>query len=69
MGLQLPQEKQGGDSLKAYTIDTVFDVSDKYIVDNIIARESITLIVCFSNKKPPAVLGETKALATRKNLL
>lgn len=56
MGLQLPQEKQGGDSLKAYTIDTVFDVSDKYIVDNIIARKSITLIVA-SPKKGKTALG------------
>lgn len=24
------------------------------------------LIVCFSNKKPPAMLGEKKALASRK---
>ena len=56
MGLQLPQEKQGGDSLKAYTIDMVFDVSDKYIVDNIIARKSITLIVA-SPKKGKTALG------------
>ena len=56
MGLQLPQEKQGGDLLKAYTIDTVFDVSDKYIVDNIIARKSITLIVA-SPKKGKTALG------------
>lgn len=56
MGLQLPQEKQGGDSLKAYTIDTVFDVSDKYVVDNIIARKSITLIVA-SPKKGKTALG------------
>ena len=36
-----------------------------------IGREKMPdeVIVCFSNKKPPAVLGETKALATRKNLL
>lgn len=56
MGLQLPQEKQGGDSLKAYTIDTVFDVSDKYVVGNIIARKSITLIVA-SPKKGKTALG------------
>jgi len=42
--------------LKAYTIDTVFDVSDKYIVDNIIARKSITLIVA-SPKKGKTALG------------
>lgn len=56
MGLQLSQEKQGGDSLKAYTIDMVFDVSDKYVVDNIIARKSITLIVA-SPKKGNTALG------------
>lgn len=42
--------------MKAYTIDTVFDVSDKYIVDNIIARKSITLIVA-SPKKGKTALG------------
>ena len=42
--------------MKAYTIDTVFDVSDKYVVDNIIARKSITLIVA-SPKKGKTALG------------
>ena len=42
--------------MKAYTIDTEFDVSDKYIVDNIIARKSITLIVA-SPKKGKTALG------------
>jgi hypothetical protein len=42
--------------LKAYTINTEFDASDKYIVDNIIARKSITLIVA-SPKKGKAALG------------
>jgi hypothetical protein len=42
--------------LKAYTIDTEFDASDKYIVDNIIARKSITLIVA-SPKKGKTALG------------
>lgn len=42
--------------MKAYTIDTVFDVSDKCIVDNIIARKSITLIVA-SPKKGKTALG------------
>ena len=42
--------------MKAYTIDTEFDASDKYIVDNIIARKSITLIVA-SPKKDKTALG------------
>jgi hypothetical protein len=42
--------------LKAYTIDAEFDASDKYIVDNIIARKSITLIVA-SPKKGKTALG------------
>ena len=42
--------------MKAYTIDTEFDASDKYIVDNIIARKSITLIVA-SPKKGKTSLG------------
>lgn len=42
--------------MKAYTIDTEFDGSDKYIVDNIIARKSITLIVA-SPKKGKTALG------------
>ena len=42
--------------MKAYTIDTEFDASDKYIVDNIIARKSITLIVA-SPKKGKTALG------------
>ena len=42
--------------MKAYTISTEFDASDKYIVDNIIARKSITLIVA-SPKKGKTALG------------
>ena len=42
--------------MKAYTIDTECDASDKYIVDNIIARKSITLIVA-SPKKGKTALG------------
>ena len=42
--------------MKAYTIDAEFDASDKYIVDNIIARKSITLIVA-SPKKGKTALG------------
>lgn len=42
--------------MKAYTIDTEFDASDKYIVDNITARKSITLIVA-SPKKGKTALG------------
>lgn len=42
--------------MKAYTIDTEFDASDKYIVDNIIAGKSITLIVA-SPKKGKTALG------------
>lgn len=42
--------------MKAYTIDTEFDATDKYIVDNIIARKSITLIVA-SPKKGKTALG------------
>ena len=42
--------------MKAYTINTEFDASDKYIVDNIIARKSITLIVA-SPKKSKTALG------------
>lgn len=42
--------------MKAYTIDTEFDATDKYIVDNIIARKSITLIVA-SSKKDKTALG------------
>lgn len=42
--------------MKAYTIKTEFDASDKYIVDNIIARKSITLIVA-SPKKGKTALG------------
>lgn len=42
--------------MKAYTINTEFDASDKYIVDNIIARKSITLIVV-SPKKGKTALG------------
>lgn len=42
--------------MKAYTIDTEFDASDKYIVDNIIARKSIILIVA-SPKKGKTALG------------
>jgi len=41
--------------LKAYTIDTEFDASDKYIVDNIIARKSITLIVASPKKGKTAL--------------
>ena len=36
--------------MKAYTINTEFDASDKYIVDNIIVRKSITLIVASPKK-------------------
>ncbi len=42
--------------MKAYTINTEFDATDKYIVDNIIARKSITLIVA-SPKKGKTALG------------
>ena len=42
--------------MKAYTINTKFDASDKYIVDNIIASKSITLIVA-SPKKGKTALG------------
>ena len=42
--------------MKAYTINTEFDASDKYILDNIIARKSITLIVA-SPKKGKTALG------------
>ena len=42
--------------MKAYTINTEFDASDKCIVDNIIARKSITLIVA-SPKKGKTALG------------
>lgn len=42
--------------MKAYTINIEFDTSDKYIVDNIIARKSITLIVA-SPKKGKTELG------------
>lgn len=42
--------------MKAYTINTEFDASDKYIVDNIIARKSMTLIVA-SPKKGKTALG------------
>ena len=42
--------------MEAYTINTEFDASDKYIVDNIIARKSITLIVA-SPKKGKTALG------------
>ena len=42
--------------MKAYTINTEFDASDKYIVDNIIAIKSITLIVA-SPKKGKTALG------------
>lgn len=42
--------------MKAYTINTEFDAPDKYIVDNIIARKSITLIVA-SPKKGKTALG------------
>lgn len=41
--------------MKAYTIDTEFDASDKYIVDNIIARKSITLIVALPKKGKTAL--------------
>ena len=56
MGSKLSQKNKGGSSLKAYTINTEFDASDKYIVDNIIARKSITLIVA-SPKKGKTALG------------
>ncbi len=42
--------------MKAYTINTKFDSSDKHIVDNIIARKSNTLIVA-SPKKGKTALG------------
>ena len=42
--------------MKTYTINTEFDASDKYIVDNIIARKSITLIIA-SPKKGKTALG------------
>lgn len=42
--------------MKAYTISTEFDSTDKYIVDNIIARKSITLVVA-SPKKGKTALG------------
>ena len=41
--------------MKAYTINTEFDASDKYIVDNIIARKSITLIVASPKKGKTAL--------------
>lgn len=41
--------------MKAYTINTEFDASDKYIVDNIIARKSITLIVAYPKKGKTAL--------------
>lgn len=41
--------------MKAYTINTEFDASDKCIVDNIIARKSITLIVASPKKGKTAV--------------
>lgn len=42
--------------MKSYTINTQFDSSDKYIVDNIIVRKSITLIAA-SPKKGKTALG------------
>lgn len=42
--------------MKAYTIETAFDVGDKFIIDNLIARKSITLIVA-SPKKGKTALG------------
>lgn len=42
--------------MKSYTIETAFDVDDKFIVDNLIARKSITLIVA-SPKKGKTALG------------
>ena len=42
--------------MKAYTINTEFDASDKYIVDNIIARKSITLIVASPKKGKTALV-------------
>lgn len=42
--------------MKSYTINTKFDASDKYIVDNIIVSKSITLIVA-SPKKGKTALG------------
>ena len=42
--------------MKAYTINTEFEVSNKYIADNITVRKSITLIVA-SPKKGKTALG------------
>ena len=42
--------------MKSYNINTEFDTSKKFIVDNIIARKSITLIVA-SPKKGKTALG------------
>ena len=54
--------------MKAYTIDTEFDASDKYIVDNIIARKSITLIVA-SPKKGKTALGLNLGNVSMKELI
>lgn len=53
--------------MKAYTIDTEFDASDKYIVDNIIARKSITLIVT-SPKKDKIALGLNLGICINKGI-
>lgn len=42
--------------MKSYSIETAFDVGDKFIVDNLIARKSISLIVA-SPKKGKTALG------------
>ncbi len=47
---------KGDNALKCYNINTKFDTSDKYIVENIIAKNSITLIVA-SPKKGKTMLG------------
>ncbi|MDY6084006.1 MAG: hypothetical protein SPI25_01965 [Dialister sp.] len=54
--------------MKAYTIKTEFDASDKYIVDNIIARKNITLIVA-SPKKARQHWGLILAYVSMKELI
>ncbi|MGI6334412.1 MAG: hypothetical protein ACOX1A_07440 [Saccharofermentanales bacterium] len=47
--------------MKAYSIETNFDTGEKFIVDDFIARNSISLIVA-SPKKGKTALGLNLAL-------
>ena len=54
--------------MKSYSIETAFDVGDKFIVDNLIARKSISLIVA-SPKKGKTALGLDLGLCIHEGVI